>query len=256
MSLLRTDKPDPVDQRRGDGPAPDHRQGPRRAHGGPGLRRPGHRARARLVSRACSGTGSPAGPARTGSTGRRRFPAELRSARSGDRRGTEPSVEPALPPQPAGGGRRCRPSRPPPRRPAGRRCGRRWAGWPGPGRGTRAATPTSACGPAPTPGYAWLAGFLTTAAAEGTAAGDRAAAGGAVRAAEPPGAQLRHRRACSARVWRPAAGWTRRPRASASGCAPGSWTSRRNCCHDPRGPCAGPRHYDHGALAAPAARPS
>ena len=35
-------------------------------------------------------------------------------------------------------------------RPAARPCARRWAGWPGPGRGTRAATPTSACGPAPT----------------------------------------------------------------------------------------------------------
>ena len=102
--------------------------------------------------------------------------------------GRSSAVEAVPLPRPAGRGRGgAFPPRPPARAPAGgprragRPCGRRWAGWPGPGRGTRAATPTSACGPAPT--RLRVAGRLPERQAEGAAARDRAAAGRAARAA-------------------------------------------------------------------------
>ena len=50
-----------------------------------------------------------------------------------------------------------------------------------------------------------------------------------LRAAEPAGAELRRTPACSARESRPRPGRTRRPRGSASGCAPGTSTSRPRC---------------------------
>ena len=169
VSLLRTDKPDPAtnaeamaqlritvkdsDERaRSAGPSPP---------GSPSWRWPRIRVMfgdglisgAACVRRVLAGAGARVG---------------VRSAGSGDRRPSgRSSSRSTLPPQPRGAWRRCRPCRG--RRGArqpGERARRRSAGSPAPGRGTRAATPTSACGRVPDAGYAWLAGFLTVDEAE------------------------------------------------------------------------------------------
>ena len=90
-----------------------------------------------------------------------------------------------------------------------------------------------------------------------------------LRAAQPRRASTSSSTACSATAWPRRPGSTRRPRGSASGCAPGSCTSRRTCCERdpaarrrvraPRGRAAPPgvggrRH--HPARAAPRRRRS
>ena len=109
-----------------------------------------------------------------------------------------------------------------------------------PAPATRAATPTSASGPAPTPAYAWLRGCLTV---------DAAARAAARRPRRSPssGTSCRtcgrvnfvvHGLLGGASPRRP--GSTRRPRRSASGCAPGSSTSRMTLAVTPpsAGSCA------------------
>ena len=107
-------------------------------------------------------------PTARASTSRPR--AETRGARAGRRAGA--AGPPPAGPDPA----RCRSARSPARAAA-----------------TRAATPTSACGRAPTTAFAWLAHTLDRRAVPAAAARDGRAAGHAARAAEPARAELRRR---------------------------------------------------------------
>ena len=182
VSLLRTDKPESGDQRRGDGPAPDHGQALRRAGRGPGLLRQGHRACAGLVSGHVRGWPGQWGPCV------RRVLADddsggLRSARSRYRRGADrcpADAATAAAGRGAGAGRRGRPIVG--RQGAGRAAERAGAA----GAGRRRAVGRQGRQRQPRRVGAHRRGlhvagrFPHGRQAEGTAAGDRAAAGGTV----------------------------------------------------------------------------
>ena len=227
VSLLRTDKPDPATNDEAMAQLRITVKDSDERAVGRAFSAPGHRAGPCLVSGHVRGRPGQWGP------GVRRVLADDGSRASCVRKqvvigGERTVVPPTLPPRPPvvadGAGRRgrcARPAGPTVRAPLGRVAAR--------GRGTRAATPTSACGPVPTRGYAWLAGFLTVARLKELLPETAPLPRRAIRAPQPAGGQLRHRTGCSGGRGAPAPGWTRRPRASASGCAPGSWTCPGSC---------------------------
>ena len=176
------------------------RAGPRPGGGRPGVQRRGRRAGAGQLprlprDRAARRTGRPYGVftrrVRAGTTtsphvavlpdGTRvtdRAPAPTDARQPAARRTSR--LSPPASPEP------CRRARP---------AGCRWARSPGPAAATRAATPTSASGCAPTRRGAWLAHALTVDAAARAAARDAPSCRSPARAAQPAGGQLRRRRA-------------------------------------------------------------
>ncbi len=251
MRLLRFDQPDAPTQRAGHRAPAGHGQGHRPAQGRP----------ARSPTRRWS---SP-WPATPGSTPPRRRPGRARTASTGRRWSRPPPSRHAGAPCPTAATMPFRTDHPGPPghrgpasgrsrsaaaeapdagagagSPTGRRAARARCAAPAPA--TRAATPTSACGPradAPTPGCAQLPHGRPAA---GPAA--RSAADLAVDRYELPNLRALNfviDGLLGAGRGRPRPGPTPRPRAWASTCAPGPPTYRRSCSGGARMPSAAGR---------------
>ena len=101
---------------------------------------------------------------------------------------------------------------------------RRWARCSVPARATRGAMPTSACGPATMPVYAWLASFLTRRAVSPARARGGGLGSSPLRVAELEVAQLRRRRPVGRRRSLDQSDSTPKPRAWANTSARAWWS--------------------------------